>query len=161
VARLPFGSASRSGGRTVGQVELVLHHLIGAARPLHVSSHFVRTHTRFREPVVAGGLVTALLSAGWPGSELCRLLEREHGLEPADEESLEMRYVRSLEPGDTLYAVYSLPEEQPELASGRLAIQVAGELEDGRRVAEGRLFVRWRGPAPGSPTSAGPRPAPR
>jgi acyl dehydratase len=157
---LPIDASSRSGGRTIGQVELMLHHLIGAARPLHVNTEFVRSQTRFREPIVAGGLLTALLAAGWPSSELCRRLEREHGLEIADEERLDMRYLRSVEPGDTLYAVYSLPEQQPELGRGRLLVEVRGEVEGGGRVAEGTLRVSFRRSLSASPTSAGSPTAP-
>lgn len=147
---LPLGASSRSPGRTAGQLELILHHLIGAARPLHVNADFVRSHTRFREPIVAGGLVTALVAAGWPSSELCRRLEREHGLEFDDEDRLEMRYLRALQPGDTLHSVYTLLSQQSERDTGRLMVGLAGELADGRRVVEGRLRVSYRlRPTPG------------
>jgi acyl dehydratase len=105
---LPVGQSCRSTGRTISEGEfMLLHNLMGAMTPLHANKHYME-NTEYGERILGGGVVVGLVAAGWANAALNHSLIADYGVRWRAALGLDARFVGPVQPGDTLYFVYTL-----------------------------------------------------
>jgi acyl dehydratase len=88
---------------------MLLHNLMGAMTPLHANKHYMQSRP-FGERILGGGIVLGLLAAGWAGSDLYRQLISDFGVRWTAALNIEGSFKKYIQPGDTLYMVYSIDD---------------------------------------------------
>ena len=105
---LPVGQSCRSTGRTISEGEfMLLHNLMGAMTPLHANKHYMQK-TEYGERILGGGVVIGLVAAGWANSALNHSLIADFGVRWRAALGIDAKFVGPVQPGDTLYFVYTL-----------------------------------------------------
>jgi acyl dehydratase len=151
---LPVGQSSRSTGRTISEGEfMLLHNLMGAMTPLHANKHYMQG-TEYGERILGGGVVIGLVAAGWANAELSRTLLTDYGVRWRAALGIDARFVSPVQPGDTLYFVYTLSaarESKSRPGCGVITVEMKVENQRDEVCSVGNLNVLFDRPGPDDP----------
>jgi acyl dehydratase len=151
---LPVGQSSRSTGRTISEGEfMLLHNLMGAMTPLHANKHYMQG-TEYGERILGGGVVIGLVAAGWANAELSRSLLADYGVRWRAALGIDARFVAPVQPGDTLYFVYTLSaarESKSRPGCGVITVEMKVENQRDEVCSVGNLNVLFDRPGPDDP----------
>lgn len=151
---LPVGQSSRSTGRTISEGEfMLLHNLMGAMTPLHANKHYMQG-TEYGERILGGGVVIGLVAAGWANAELSRSLLTDYGVRWRAALGIDARFVSPVQPGDTLYFVYTLSaarESKSRPGCGVITVEMKVENQRDEVCSVGNLNVLFDRPGPDDP----------
>jgi acyl dehydratase len=150
---LPVGQSCRSTGRTLSEGEfMLLHNLMGAMTPLHANKHYMQ-QTEYGERILGGGVVVGLVAAAWANSALSQSLLADHGVRWRAALGLDAKFVAPVQPGDTLYFVYTLSgvrASKSHEGCGVLTVEMKVENQRDELCSVGNLNVLFDRPEPSS-----------
>lgn len=148
---LPVGQSSRSTGRTISEGEfMLLHNLMGAMTPLHANKHYMQ-ETEYGERILGGGVVIGLVAAGWANAALSHSLLADYGVRWRAALGIDARFVAPVQPGDTLYFVYTLSaarESKSRAGCGVMTVEMKVENQRDEVCSVGNLNVLFDRPGP-------------